>query len=153
MLIAKNRHALHNFEILEKLMAGIVLRGYEVKALRETKVNLTGSYVQLVDDTPLVVGMAIGRYSKLSQDLDDLALTRPRQLLLNKDEIGTLRRHLAEKGKSAVPLALVFRNNLVKLEIALVKGKKKHEKKIVEKERQIKKDLDIEVKTIKKTVF
>ena len=153
MLLAKNKQALFNYEVIEKFMAGIVLRGYEVKAVREGNVNMTGSYVTVAEDGVYVVGLHIGRYSKLSQIINDDALGRSRKLLLNTGEIAQIRRHLSEKGKTVVPLALLLKNNLVKLEIALVKGMKKHEKKVVAKEKQVKRDLEMARKTTVRSIY
>lgn len=142
MLVVKNKKATRNYEIVDKYMAGVVLTGYEVKALRETKANFEGSYIKIVEDEAVLVGTHIGRYSKTSQDPEKINPKRDRKLLLNRREIDKIKSALNEKGKSAVPLAFVLQHNLVKLELAVVKGRKKHEKKHLEKERQIKKDLD-----------
>ena len=141
MLLAKNKKALFNNELVEKYMAGIELRGYEVKALREKNVSFEGSYVTIEDGNALVVNLGIGRYSNQSQDYDSNDAKRPRKLLLNKQELAKLSREISEKGKTAIPLALVLRHNLIKLEFAVVKGRKKHEKKGLLKKRQLEKDL------------
>lgn len=141
MLLAKNRKALYNNVLVEKFVAGIVLRGYEVKAIREGKVNFEGAYIAIKGGKVFVVNMHIGRYSKQSQDISDDETQRQRQLLLSKDEIDKLTKELRQKGKTAVPLALILQNNLIKLELATVKGRKDYEKKHLEKERQIQKDL------------
>ncbi|MBN1162794.1 SsrA-binding protein SmpB [Patescibacteria group bacterium] len=148
MLLAKNRKALYNYEIIEKFIAGIVLKGYEVKALREKKAGFEGSYVKLDNGKAVVVGLHIGKYSKQSKDFNEVSATRSRQLLLNKAELLKLERELSQKGKTAVPLSLLLKNNRVKLEFALVKGRKQYEKKHVEKERQIKRDLAKKVKDL-----
>lgn len=141
MLLAKNRKALHNYQIIEKFMAGIVLKGYEVKAIREGKANFEGAFVKVVDGKVVVTGLHIGKYSKQSQKVSEQEATRDRPLLLNKREIEKVKREVSQKGKTAVPIALLLKHNLVKLEIAIVKGRKKYEKKTVAKERQIQKDL------------
>jgi SsrA-binding protein len=146
MLIAKNRKALYNYEITQKFLAGLSLYGYEVKAAKEAKINFDGSYVQIIGGEPYVVNLHIGRYSKQSQDEDSQNGRRSRKLLLNKKEIETLQRELSQKGKTAVPLALLIRNNMIKLELGIAKGRKKPEKKLLEKERQIKRDLERAVK-------
>ncbi len=148
MLLAKNRKALYNYEIIEKYMAGIVLRGYEVKAIRERHVSFEGAYIKLIKDEPFIVNLQIGKYSKQTQKTTPEDEIRPRKLLLHKKEIEMLKRQLNEKGKTAVPLALLLRNNLIKLELAIVKGRKKHEKKAVAKTRQIKKDLQLQRKNL-----
>lgn len=140
MLLVKNKKATHDYEVVEKFIAGIALRGYEVKAVREGKASFDGAYIKLLNGKPYVVGMTIGRYSKQSNENVDA--DRSRALLLNKKEITTLQRDLNQKGKTAVPLALILRNNMVKLEAAVVKGRTGYEKKVVAKEKQIKKDLE-----------
>lgn len=139
MLLALNKKAKRNYEVIEKYIAGIVLNGYEVKALREGKADFEGSYIKLIENRPYVVNLNIGRYSNQSHDGEP---KRDRLILLTKKELASIQKELSQKGKSAVPLALVLQHNLVKLELAVVKGRKKHEKKHLEKERQIQKDLD-----------
>lgn len=147
MLLAKNRKALYNYEIIEKYLAGIVLRGYEVKAVREKKVSFEGAYVKIIGDEAFIVNLHIGHYSKQSQKSDEYQEKRPRKLLLNKREIEEIKRQINEKGKTIVPIAFVLRNNMIKLEIAVVKGRKKYEKKQVAKTRQIEKDLQKQQKS------
>jgi SsrA-binding protein len=147
-LLIKNRKALFNYEIIEKYVAGIVLRGYEAKALKEGKVSFEGSYIDIKDKKPYILNLQIGRYSKQGKSIRDYEENRPKELLLNKIEIQQIRRELAEKGKTAVPLALILQNGMVKLEMATVKGKKEFEKKQVAKDKQIKKDLEREVKSV-----
>lgn len=142
MLLVKNKKALFNYTVLHKFIAGIVLKGYEVKAVREKNVNFEGSYIKFINDELYVVNMHIGTYSKQSQDPDKINNIRDRKVLLNKREILKLKQELQQKGKSAVPLAIVLRNNLIKLEFGVVAGKKKYEKKIVAKEKQIKRELE-----------
>lgn len=151
MLLAKNRKAKFKYEILDTYLAGIVLNGYEVKAIREKKVSFEGSYVKFVENKPYVAGLHIGRYSKQSQDAENIDTKRERALLLNKNEIIKLRTEINQKGKTVVPMALVLRNNMIKLELAVVKGRKKHEKKVVAKEKQLNKELDIATKNLRKT--
>lgn len=146
MLLVKNKKALFNNEIIEKFIAGIVLKGYEVKAIREKNVSFEGSYVKVEDGIAKVVGMHIGRYSNQSQEYNSDRAKDPRNLLLNKQELYKLNKELSEKGKSAIPLALILRNGKIKLEFAIVKGRKKHEKRAHLKKRQIEIDLRKQVK-------
>ena len=148
MLLAKNRKALFNHEVIEKYLAGIELFGYEVKALREGKGNFEGSYVQFEKDELYVIGFSIGRYSKQSQEVDTIQQTRKRRLLLKRTELDKLQKELLQKGKTAIPLAVLLQHNMVKFEIGLVKGRKKEEKKILVKERQIRADMDREYKEV-----
>ena len=143
MLLAKNRKALHNYEVLEKIVAGIKLKGYEVKALKEGNASFEGSYIEIGDSGVVVKNLFVGRYSKQSQNPTENEERRDRILLLNKNEMDMLRKEIAQKGKTAVPLALILENNLVKLELAIVRGRKEYEKKQVAKDRQIKRDLEI----------
>jgi len=152
-LLAKNRKALFNHSIIDRYDAGIVLKGYEVKAIREGKVDFEGSYVRLIKGEVFLTNLKIGRYSKQSKEISPQDEKRDRKLLLNKNEIKEINRELSEKGKTAVPLALIMSNNKIKLELAVVKGKKEFEKKQTAKERQLKKDMEIEKKQFKQEMY
>jgi SsrA-binding protein len=149
MLLSKNRKAFYDYQIIEKYMAGIKLTGAEVKAIKEGKVSFEGSYIGIEGDSIVVKGLYIGRYSKMGDKVGEDFFTRDRVLLLKHNEIAAIRKDLKQKGKSAVPLALLMRHNLVKLEFAVVKGKKQFEKKHLEKEKQIKRDLEKEARSYK----
>lgn len=146
MLLVKNKKATWDSEILDKFVAGIKLHGYEVKAIKEGKANFEGAFVQIMQGAPMLINMHIGRYSKQGQTLSDTEYRRSRALLLNKKEIEKLHKELSQKGKTAIPLALLLLHNLVKLELGIVKGRKKLDKKNLEKQRQIKRDTDREMK-------
>jgi SsrA-binding protein len=152
-LLAKNRKALFNHSIIDRYDAGIVLKGYEVKAIREGKVDFEGSYVRVIKGEVFLTNLKIGRYSKQSKEISPQDEKRDRKLLLNKNEIKEINRELSEKGKTAVPLALIMSNNKIKLELAVVKGKKEFEKKQTAKERQLKKDMEIEKKQFKQEMY
>ena len=141
MLLVKNRKALFNHQIVEKFLAGIELKGYEVKAIRENNVTFEGSYVSIEEGQVYVQNLHVGKYSKQSQDYNEQESRRPRKLLLQKGEIKKLQKEVSEKGKTAIPLALLLKRGKVKLEFAVVKGRKKHEKKQLLKKRQIEIDL------------
>ena len=145
-LLAKNRKALFNHTLIKRFDSGIVLKGYEVKAIREGKVDFEGSYIKVIKNEVFVINLNIGRYSKQSTNTETFDPKRNRKLLLNKNEILEINRDISEKGKTAVPLALVLSNNKIKLEFAVVKGKKEFEKKQTAKERQIRRDMKIEAK-------
>jgi len=148
-LLAKNRKALFNHTLLEKYTAGVVLKGYEVKAIREGKVDFEGSYIQVAGREAFLINLYIGRYSRQSTDVNIFDAKRKRKLLLNKKEILDISRDVLEKGKTAVPLAFTIVNNNIKLEFAVVKGKKEFEKKQTAKDRQVKKDMEKEAKELK----
>lgn len=152
-LLAKNRKTLFNHSIIERYDAGVVLKGYEVKAIREGKVDFEGSYVRVIKGEVFLTNLKIGRYSKQSKETSPQDETRDRKLLLNKNEIKEINRELSEKGKTAVPLALVLSNNKIKLELAVVKGKKEFEKKQTAKERQLKKDMEMEKKQFRQEIY
>jgi SsrA-binding protein len=146
MIILSNKKAYFEYEVLQKFIAGVKLKGFEVKALREGKGKLDGSYVKELDSKLKVVNFGIGRYSKISQKLEEGDISRTKELLLNKREINEIKRELAQKGKSCIPLNLRIERGLFKLEIAVVRGKKEFEKKVVAKEKQEKRDLEREKK-------
>lgn len=146
MIILTNKKAYFEYTILDKFIAGLKLKGYEAKALREGKGKLDGTYVKEIDGKLKVINFGVGRYSKISQKIEDTELSRTKDLLLNKKEISEIKRELAQKGKSCIPLNLRIERGLFKVEIAIVKGKKEYEKKVVAKEKQQKKDLEREKK-------
>ncbi len=128
-VIATNKKAYHDFEILDKYEAGLVLEGSEVKAIRAGRVNLKDSFVKFVKGEPFVFGMHISHLDSSNPHFrpDE---KRPRKLLLHKKEINKLLGKTSEKGYTVVPLRLYFnRKNLAKLEIALAKGKTLHDKR------------------------
>ncbi len=127
-------------------MAGLVLKGYEVKAIREGNVSFEGAYIVVRGKTAWLVNLTISKYSKQSQDVPEAEQRRDRQLILHEQEINKLRQEVSQKGKTAIPLALLLQHNLVKLELAIVKGRKEYEKKEVTKKRQIERDLQRERK-------
>ena len=146
MLIAKNRKALFKHEIIDKYLAGIELRGYEVKSIREKNVSFEGSYIDIDKNEVFVKNLHIGKYSKQSQKYNPEDTKRPRILLLKKVEIRKISREISEKGKTAVPLSLLLKHGKLKLKFAVVKGRKKHQKIQLPKKRQIEIDLKKEAK-------
>jgi len=146
MLLVKNRKALFNHQIVEKFLAGIELKGYEVKAIKEKNITFEGAYVNVRDGEVFVQNLYIGKYSKQSQEYIEQESRRPRKLLLHKQEIKKLQKEIDEKGKTAVPLALLLKRGKVKLELAVVKGRKKHEKRQLLKKRQLEIDLQKDAK-------
>lgn len=128
-IIATNKKAYHDFEIIEKYEAGIVLKGSEVKAIRAGRVNLKDSFIKIVKGEPFIFGMHISHLNTANPYYKPDE-KRPRKLLLHKKEINKLIGKTSEKGYTIVPLKLYFNNkNLVKLEIALAKGKTLHDKR------------------------
>jgi len=128
-IIATNKKAYYDFEIIEKYEAGVVLEGSEVKAIRAGRVNLKDSFIKIVKGEPFVFGMHISHLNSANPYFKPDE-KRPRKLLLHKKEINKLIGKTSEKGYTIVPLKLYFnKKNLVKLEIALAKGKTLHDKR------------------------
>jgi SsrA-binding protein len=139
-IVARNKKAFHDYEILDKYEAGIELLGSEVKAIRMGRVNLKDSYVKVKDGE---VWWMQGHISNLETTNVHFRHdeTRPRKLLLHKKEIGKLAGATSEKGYSIVPIDLHFNHkNKAKLTIAVARGKQLHDKRQALKEKTMKKE-------------
>ena len=132
--IAKNRYISHEYFIEERFEAGLVLEGWEVKSMREGKVQLKESYVFVKQGEVWISGMHISALNTASTHITPYA-TRVRKLLLHSQEICKLIGSVERKGFTLVPTFLYWKNNRVKLEIGLAKGKKLHDKRATEKDR------------------
>ena len=126
-IIAKNPVAYHNYTINDKLEAGIVLTGTEIKSIRTGKVNLKDTYVNIKNGEAFIYGMHISPYEH--GNIFNKDPLRTRKLLLNKREINKLLGYTSQKGLSLVPISLYFKNNFVKLELGIGKGKKLYDKR------------------------
>lgn len=126
-LIAKNPVAYHNYSISNTLEAGIVLTGTEIKSIRDGKVNLKDSYINIKNGEAYIYGMHISPYEH--GNIFNKDPLRTRKLLLNRREINKLIGAINQKGFSIVPIKLYFNNNFVKLEIGIGKGKKLYDKR------------------------
>jgi SsrA-binding protein len=133
-LIASNKKALHDYFILQKFEAGLMLTGTEVKSLRDGKAQLKDAYVIFKDDEAFLFGAHISPYSH--GNLQNHEPERTRKLLLHRREIDKLKVQTTEKGLSVVPLRLYFKGSRVKAEIAVVRGKKQYDKRETEKKRE-----------------
>jgi SsrA-binding protein len=134
MSIIENRKAFHDYFIEERYEAGLVLEGWEVKAIRAGRVNLKEAYVILKSEEPYVIGMHISALPTASTHVNPDA-TRSRKLLLNADEISKLIGKVEQRGYTLVPLDLHYTKGLVKIAIGLAKGKKQYDKRETDKER------------------
>jgi len=143
-LIASNRKAFHDYFVLQKLEAGIALTGTEVKSLREARVNLKDSYVDVDRGEAWLVGAHISPYSHGNRENHDPE--RKRKLLLHKREIDRLQGQIVEKGLTIVPLRLYFKGGRVKAEIAVVRGKKLFDKRESEKRRELDREAEAAMK-------
>jgi len=137
----KNRKASFEYFFIETFIAGIVLKGTEIKSLREGKANLQDAYCTFLGDEIWVKQMHISPYTQAAHFNHDL--TRERKLLLNKKEINKLRKGMQDKGNTMIPTKLFINDRgLAKLEIALAKGKKLHDKRENIKEKDVKRELE-----------
>jgi len=127
-VVATNRQARRDFEILDRWEAGVVLRGAEVKSLREAKVQLADSYARLIDGEVWVFGVGINAYSHASSQIPAEPL-RERKLLLHRQQLDLIRDRLARERLSLVPLALYFKGGRVKLELGLGRGRRQVDKR------------------------
>src|SRR6266852_2350803 len=138
--VATNRRARHEYEILETLEAGLVLRGTEVKSLRAGLVNFKDSYATVRNGEVWLLGCHISPYSH-GTDANH-APERDRKLLLHDREIKRLTGKIAERGLTLVPLKLYFKNGRAKLEVGLARGKKLHDKRSALREREVRREMD-----------
>jgi SsrA-binding protein len=139
-LVASNRKAHHNFEILETYEAGLVLRGTEVKALREGRADLKESYARVEGNEAWLLGCHISPYAQGNRANHDPL--RPRKLLLHRAEINRLLGKIMEKGLTLVPLRLYFKNGRAKVEVGLARGRKTLDKRQVIREREERREMD-----------
>lgn len=134
MSIVDNKKAFHDYFIEERYEAGLVLEGWEVKAIRAGRVNIKEAYVVLNKAEPFVIGMHISALPEASTHVRPDP-TRSRKLLLNAEEIRKLIGKIEQRGYTLVPLDLHYTKGRVKIAIGLAKGKKQYDKRETEKER------------------
>ena len=137
--VATNRKASFRFNLLEKLEAGIVLQGSEVKSLRNGAVQLKDAYAEVKDGEVWLQNMHIAPYDPARENHDP---ERPRKLLLHKREIERLVGKTAEKGLTIVPTRIYFSGSRAKVELAVAKGKDLYDKRRAIKERDTKREID-----------
>jgi SsrA-binding protein len=141
--IATNRRARYDYEVLESFEAGIVLTGSEVKSLRQGKASLQDAYAQL-EAGEVILHMQIPEYSHAGYASHEP--TRPRKLLLHRLEVERLGQRVRERGFTLVPLRLYFKQQLVKVELGLARGKRAYDKR----QAIAKRDADREMARIRK---
>lgn len=147
-IISKNKKAFFDYEVLDKIEAGIVLTGDEVKSLRAGHVNLTGSFANVHQGELFMVNCHITPYDKAYKKDEDTA-KRSRKLLVHKRELNKLVGDISRKGITVIPLVLYFKNSKVKVELGLCKHRKSAGKKQMLKERDIKRETSREMKNYK----
>jgi len=137
--IALNKKARHDYRLEDRLEAGLALEGWEVKSLRAGKVQMVDSYVLLKDNQAWLFGCLITPLPTASTHIQPDPI-RTRKLLLHRDEIDKMVGAVERKGYSLIPTALYWKKGRAKLEIALAKGKKEHDKRATLKDRDWKRD-------------
>tara|TARA_B000000441_G_C21529013_1_gene224927 strand:+ start:96 stop:545 length:450 start_codon:yes stop_codon:yes gene_type:complete len=138
-VVATNRKAFHEYNILETFEAGLELKGSEVKSIREGKASLKQAYILIRKGEAWLRGTHIQSYSHTG--FEGHEPVRDRKLLLHKKEIQKINSKLAEKGLTAVPTKLYFKGGLIKLEFGLAKGKKLYDKRDTKKKRDVERDI------------
>ena len=149
LVIARNRKALHDYHVLDRLEAGIVLVGTEVKSLRQGNANLKDSYAATHRGEVFLHQMHIGPYDK--GNIANHDPLRIRKLLLQKRQIRKLEIAVQTKGITLVPLALYWKDKRVKVELALVRGKRQYDKRAAITRREEARALDRAVKEYRRT--
>jgi SsrA-binding protein len=139
MSIVENKKAFFDYFIEERFEAGLVLEGWEVKAIRAGRVQLKEGYVILQQGAFYLIGAHISALNSASTHVNPEAV-RTRKLLLHAEEIKKLIGRVEQRGYTLVPLNMHYKNGRVKLDIGLAKGKKQHDKRDVEKERDTKRE-------------
>jgi SsrA-binding protein len=139
-IVAQNRAASYNYHILEKMEAGLVLHGTEVKALREGKANIRDAYVDFKPSGPFLVNAHIAQYMPGGPwNHEPLG---ERKLLLHKREIHKFSGRTESKGLTVIPLRIYFRNGLAKVEIALAQGKKSWDRRADERSKEARREAE-----------
>lgn len=145
-LILKNKKAFFNYEIIEELECGIELVGTEVKSVRMGRVSFGDSYITIKDNTLELIAFTIQPYSHGS--VFNHQGDRKRRLLAHKQEVKKFKRKVEYKGMTIVPLEIYLKGNLIKMKIALARGKAVYDKKNAIKERDLNKDARRELKML-----
>jgi SsrA-binding protein len=143
-MVATNRRARHDYDILETFEAGLVLQGTEVKSLRAGQVTFKDSYATIQNSEAWLVGCHISPYGQGGYANHDPE--RRRKLLLHRREVNRLLGKTAERGLTIVPLRLYFKDGRAKLEVGLARGKRVHDKRAALRERETRREMDKELR-------
>jgi len=133
MSYAKNKKALHDYEVLENYEAGIVLNGDEVKSIKNSQANLKGAFVNVQNDQAYLNECHVSHYKQSSRK--EFNPTRKRKLILHKKEIIKIDKAINQKGVTAIPIELYAKKGLIKLNLGICRGKKLYDKRDVLKKR------------------
>jgi len=145
MALIRNKKATFNFEIEERMEAGIALHGFEVKSIKAGQGSLVGAYVIVRGDEAFLVEANIPPYQPANAPAS-YDPERPRKLLLHKKEIDTLIGAEKQKGLTIVPISMYNKGRKIKVEIGIARGKKKHDKREAIKKRDVERDIARELK-------
>jgi SsrA-binding protein len=137
--IAVNRKALHDYEVLSSLEAGLALTGTEIKSIREGRVNLRDGFARIESGEAWLYNTHIAQYDKGNRFNHEPL--RRRKLLLHRDEIRELERQTSTKGLTLVPLRLYYKRGMAKLQLALVRGRKAYDKREAIADREVQRDI------------
>lgn len=144
-LVAKNRKAWHDYDILQRFEAGISLFGTEIKAVRAGHVGLRDAYAAFEEGDLYLYNVSIGAYR--DQGYTSHEERRRRRLLLHRDELRKLARQVEEKGNTIIPLQLYFSGPYLKVEIAVARGRREYDKRQKKEEARMDRELDREMKS------
>ena len=139
-IVARNRRARHDYDLIEKVEAGIVLTGTEVKSLRNGKANLEDAYAEITRDEVWLLGCDIPEY--LQANRMNHVPKRSRKLLLHRREIEKLAGRTNERGLTLIPVSIYFKKGMAKVEIFVAKGRKTFDKREAIKKNEAKRDMD-----------
>jgi len=142
-MVVANRKARHEYELLDFVEAGIVLTGSEVKSLREGRANITDGYVYFQQGQAILCGVHISPYPNAGYAQHDP--DRERVLLLHAREIASLAAKVEQKGLTVIPTKMYFKNGKMKVELALARGKRVHDRREELRRRAIQRDLEREM--------
>ena len=134
-VLSDNRHAAHNYHLLERYEAGLALTGTEVKSAKDGRVQLKDSFAEVFENEAWLLNAHISQYSHGNRENHEPA--RRRKLLLHRAEIDKLLGKVREKGLTLVPTKMYLKNGRIKLELAVAKGKKLHDKREAERTREM----------------
>ena len=147
-LIADNRRARHDYHLLDRFEAGVVLTGTEVKVLRDGKATLQQAYAEVREGEAWLVGLHVAEYGQGNRSNHEP--DRARKLLLHRREIDKLYGQVREKGFTLVPTKLYFKDGRVKVELALARGKELHDKRRDIANREAKRQMERELKSVRR---
>ncbi len=138
-VIAVNRKAFHDYDVLERVEAGLVLTGSEIKSVRGNRVNLGDAHARPMDGEMWLLGAHIAQYEKASYNNHEP--TRSRKLLLRKEQIHRLTQSVQQKGLTLIPLRLYIRNHVAKLELGVCRGRREYDKRRIIAERTTEREI------------